>query len=116
MQAQDIFIKHLFCLSSYYIMSHAAPIAQGCRAVSGETYSVEKAERGIALELAPTSRGGNGRTLAPMEALQRELRAQARCPRSACCNMRSLLAACLRTCLPADVLPASLADYLWTLI
>jgi hypothetical protein len=50
---------------------------QGCRAVSGETYSVEKVERGIAMELAPTSQRP-GRTLAPMEALQRELRAQAR--------------------------------------
>lgn len=54
-------------------------LRQGCRAVSGETYSVEKAERGIALALAPISKSGGGRTLAPMEALQRELRAQARC-------------------------------------
>ena len=54
---------------------------QGCRAVSGETYSVEKVERGIAMALAPTSQGGpRPRTLAPMEALQRELRAQARPP------------------------------------
>lgn len=70
-------------------------LLQGCRAVSGETYSVEKVERGIAMALAPTSRGPSGRTLAPMEALQRELRAQARprcmpCPAEHFCSVEDV--------------------------
>ena len=48
---------------------------QGCRALSGETYSAEKVERGIVLEVAPTS-GRSRRTLRPIEALERELRSQ----------------------------------------
>lgn len=48
---------------------------QGCRALSGETYSAEKVERGIVLEVAATT-GRSRRTLRPIEALERELRSQ----------------------------------------
>ncbi|KAK9902118.1 hypothetical protein WJX75_004921 [Coccomyxa subellipsoidea] len=50
-------------------------IAQGCRPLSGETYSVEKAQEGVVFELATTGRFP--KTLRPMEALSRDMKTQA---------------------------------------
>ncbi|EIE18487.1 hypothetical protein COCSUDRAFT_68226 [Coccomyxa subellipsoidea C-169] len=50
-------------------------IAQGCRPLSGETYSVEKAQEGVVFELATT--GKFPKTLRPMEALSRDMKTQA---------------------------------------
>ena len=48
---------------------------QGCRPLSGETYSVEKAQEGVVFELATTS-DKHPKALRPMEALTRDMKAQ----------------------------------------
>lgn len=53
---------------------HATRV-QGCRPLSGETYSVEKAQEGVVFELATTS-DKYPKTLRPMEALARDMKTQ----------------------------------------
>lgn len=67
-------IRPATCYKSHvqYVCVYAH--VQGCRPLSGETYSVEKAQEGVVFELATTGRFP--KTLRPMEALSRDMKTQ----------------------------------------